>query len=51
MKTLLFTGMVAFPLLLLGCEEKSPIEEAADDVGDAVEDAADEVGDAAREVD
>jgi hypothetical protein len=37
---------VAGGLVLMGCERKSEVEKAADEVGDAVEDAADEVGDA-----
>lgn len=40
-----------FVLLSASCEKKSPLEKAADDVGDAVEEAADEVGDAVRKVD
>ena len=41
----------ALVFMLASCEKKSPIEKAADDVGDAVEEAADEVGDAARNAD
>ena len=31
---------------LSNCEQKTPAEEAADEVGDAMEDSADEIGDA-----
>lgn len=38
-------------LMLTGCEEeKSPLEKAADNVGDAVEDAGDAVEDAADDI-
>jgi hypothetical protein len=56
MKNLLNLAVIAFAASIFalgGCEEKSPvekagddIEDAAEDVGDAVEDAADEVKDA-----
>lgn len=39
-------GACAFLLGAVSCEKKSPIEEAAEDIGDAVGDAAEDVGDA-----
>jgi len=42
--SLLFAGFI-----LSGCDDNN-IEDAADEVGDAMEDASDEVGDAADEV-
>lgn len=38
-------------MALIGCERKSPVEKAADDIGDAAEEVADEVGDAIDKAD
>ncbi|WP_193210632.1 hypothetical protein [Luteolibacter marinus] len=48
---ILSTFAAAVVCTLASCEKKSPVEKAADDVGDAVEEAADEVGDAVRNAD
>lgn len=45
--TALFAALAFFSLS--SCEKKTPAEEAADDVSDALKDGADEVGDAIEE--
>lgn len=41
--------LVSFLMGATGCEQKTPIEKAADKVDESAEEAADAVGDAARE--
>ena len=48
--TLSLCAFTSVPVLLTGCDNDSPVEEAVEETGDTIEDAGDEAQDAMDEV-